>query len=40
MQGISDQERLSLVQLCEKYVFARTNRMDEALHYILDLLER
>jgi CheY-like chemotaxis protein len=40
MPGISAQERLSLVQLCEKYVFARTNRMDEALHYILDLLER
>ena len=40
LPGVSNEERLALVQLCEKYVFARTNRMDEALHYILDLLER
>jgi len=38
--GASDQERLELVSRVHKSVFARTNRTDEALHYILDVLER
>jgi len=36
----SDKERLELVAVVDKSVFARTNRTDEALHYILDLVER
>lgn len=40
LPGISDQERLQLVTEVQRSVFARTNRYDEALHYILDLLER
>jgi CheY-like chemotaxis protein len=38
--GLSDEERLRLVVEVERSVFARTNRYDEALHYIMDVLER
>lgn len=37
---LSERERLELVDEVQRSVFARTNRMDEALHYILDTLER
>jgi hypothetical protein len=36
----SDQERLALVRLVQRCVFGITNRTDEALHLILDILER
>ncbi len=36
----SDQERLALVRLVQRCVFGNTNRIDEALHLILDILER
>lgn len=36
----SDQERLALVRLVQRCVFGITNRTDEALHLILDVLER
>lgn len=38
--GLSDQQRLALVDDIQRAVFRLTNRMDEALHLILDLLER
>jgi CheY-like chemotaxis protein len=38
--GLSDAARLELVAEVQRSVFARTTRYDEALHYILDLLER
>jgi CheY-like chemotaxis protein len=38
--GLSEPERLELVARVDRSVFARTNRADEALHYILDVLER
>ena len=38
--GVSDTERLQLVVQARETVFAITNRTDEVLHYILDLLER
>jgi hypothetical protein len=31
---------LALVQRMRRSVFASTNRMDEVLHYVLDMLER
>lgn len=40
LPGATDAERLSLVEQVQRTVFATTNRMDEALHYILDMLER
>ena len=38
--GLSDEERLRLVIEVERSVFGRTNRYDEALHLVLDMLER
>lgn len=38
--GASDAERLQLVRALGPAVFGRTNRFDEALHLILDQLER
>jgi CheY-like chemotaxis protein len=38
--GLTDAERLSLVREVDRTVFGRTNRMDEALHLMLDVLER
>ena len=38
--GKTDQERLALVRLVQRCVFGVTNRTDEALHLILDILER
>lgn len=40
LPGATDAERLELVERLQRCVFATTNRMDEALHYILDMLER
>lgn len=40
LPGVSDEERLLLVAEVQRSVFARTNRYDEALHFILDVLER
>ncbi len=40
LPGVSDEERLRLVTEVQRSVFARTNRYDEALHLILDVLER
>ena len=36
----TDAERLDLVERLRRSVFATTTRMDEVLHYILDMLER
>jgi hypothetical protein len=36
----TDQERLAAVELVQRCVFGWTNRTDEALHLILDVLER
>lgn len=36
----TEAKRLELVTQLQRSVFATTNRMDEALHYILDVLER
>jgi CheY-like chemotaxis protein len=38
--GATDAERLALVKRMHRSVFATTNRMDEVLHYVLDMLER
>jgi len=38
--NLSDKELLELVKGVERTVFGRTNRYDEALHLVLDLLER
>ena len=38
--GASEERRLELVSEVQQTVFARTNRADELLHYMLDLLER
>jgi hypothetical protein len=38
--GKSSDERLELVSRLQRIAFARTSRMDEALHYIIDMLER
>jgi CheY-like chemotaxis protein len=40
LPGKTADERLELVSRMQRIVFARTNRMDEALHYIIDMLER
>lgn len=40
MPGRTDSERLELVEIVRKCVFGMTNRTDEALHLILDVLER
>lgn len=40
LPGKSSDERLELVARLQRSVFARTNRFDEALHYVLDMLER
>lgn len=40
LPGKTADERLELVSRMHRIVFARTNRMDEALHYIVDMLER
>jgi hypothetical protein len=40
MPGRSESERLELVRAVQKNVFGITNRTDEALHLILDVLER
>lgn len=40
MPGADDTERLELVLQAQESVFATTNRMDDALHYVLDLIER
>lgn len=40
MPGRTDAERLELVRTAQKSVFGITNRTDEALHLILDVLER
>ena len=40
LPGATDAERLELVERLQRCVFATTNRTDEALHYILDVLER
>jgi CheY-like chemotaxis protein len=40
LPGATDAERLELVERLQGSVFATTNRMDEALHYVLDILER
>jgi CheY-like chemotaxis protein len=40
LPGATAEERLRLVVEVQRTVFARTNRYDEALHYILDVLER
>lgn len=36
----TDAQRLELVERLRRCVFATANRMDEALHYVLDILER
>lgn len=36
----TDAQRLELVERIRRCVFATTNRVDEALHYIVDVLER
>ncbi len=38
--GLSDEKRLRLVTEVQRSVFGRTNRYDEALHLVLDMLER
>ena len=40
MPGLTDAQRLELVRQIGRCVFATTTRMDEALHYIMDVLER
>lgn len=40
LPGKSEEQRLGIVAEVQRSVFARTNRYDEALHYILDVLER
>ena len=40
LPGATDAERLELVEQLQRCVFASTNRVDEVLHYILDILER
>lgn len=40
LPGFTDQQRLALVDEMQRSVFGITNRMDEALHLILDVLER
>lgn len=40
LPGATPAERLELVEQVRRSVFAITTRMDEALHYILDMLER
>jgi integrase len=40
LPGKSPEERLALVKQLERSVFGRTNRMDVALHLIMDVLER
>jgi len=38
--SLSDEQRLRLVAEVQRSVFGRTNRYDEALHLVLDMLER
>lgn len=38
--GMTDAERLGVVVQAQESVFAITNRMDDALHLVLDLVER
>ena len=40
LPGASEADRLELVRELERTVFGRTNRMDIALHLIMDILER
>jgi len=40
MPGSTDTRRLELVEIVRQCVFGMTNRTDEALHLILDVLER
>jgi CheY-like chemotaxis protein len=40
LPGATDAQRLELAERLRRCVFAITNRMDEALHYVLDILER
>jgi CheY-like chemotaxis protein len=40
LPGKSEGERLTMVRELERTVFGRTNRMDVALHLIMDILER
>jgi hypothetical protein len=40
LPGASDKDRLALVEVVQRCVFGWTNRTDEALHLILDILER
>jgi CheY-like chemotaxis protein len=40
LPGVSADERLRMCEVVRKTVFGRTNRFDEVLHLILDILER
>jgi CheY-like chemotaxis protein len=40
MPGLTDSQRLELVEVVQRCVFGLTNRTDEALHLMLDVLER
>ena len=40
LPGASDKDRLALVEVVQRCVFGWTNRTDEAVHLILDVLER
>jgi CheY-like chemotaxis protein len=40
MPGLTDKQRLELVEVVRRCIFGLTNRTDEALHLILDILER
>lgn len=40
LPGIGDEDRLALVRTMQETVFGSTNRYDEALHLILDFIER
>lgn len=40
LPDVGEAERLALARLVSQVVFGRTNRFDEALHLILDVLER
>lgn len=40
LPGVTDAQRLELVERVRRCVFGTATRMDEALHYILDVIER
>jgi CheY-like chemotaxis protein len=40
LPGVSDADRLAIARLVGKVTFGRTNRFDEVLHLILDMVER